>query len=106
MLEHPLSPATRTVELAQLTELREVLTGPRAVAVTAADLGLHESSPAVPAASVLTGITYEGPPGYPYVHGYFAAGPGVPGSAHRVLLHTAALRALSHRLQLHHSWGV
>jgi hypothetical protein len=97
MSEHLLSPTTRTVELAQLEQLNEALAAPGAPRVTSADLGLAQN-PAGPAPGlVLVGVSYEGPPDYPYIHGDF--------DGRRVDLHTPALRELSRRLHLHHTWG-
>ena len=113
MLEHPLSPSTRTVEQAQLAELAAALTAPSAPRFTAQDLGLLDDAytagepvGGLPPGAVLARLSWDGPPGYPYVHGHFTAGSGSQGEAHRVDLHTSALRELSHRLHLHHAWGV
>jgi hypothetical protein len=103
VLEHPLSPATHTVELAQLTELNEALARPGASKVTAGDLGVAASLPTLPPDAVLTELDFDGPPDYPYIHGQFAVGSSGPRA---VELHTPALRQLSHRLHLHHTWGV
>lgn len=111
MIERSLSPSTRTVELVQLAEVDAALHAPAAPAVTAGELGLLDDAytagepvGGLPANAVLARVSWDGPPGYPYVHGHFAAGPG-QGEAYRVDLHTSALRELSHRLHLHHSWG-
>jgi hypothetical protein len=97
MPEHPLSPTTRTVELAQLEQLNEALAAPGAPRVTAADLGLAEGPAGVAPGAVLVGVSFEGPPEYPYIRGSF--------DGRRVDLHTPALRELSRRLHLHHTWG-
>jgi hypothetical protein len=106
MLDHRLSVATRTVELAQLQQLNECLVAPGAARVTAGELGLLEGAPAtrgLPPSAVLTAIAFDGPPEYPYIRGRFAAGSG---AAVIVEMHTPALRELSRRLHLHHAWGV
>jgi hypothetical protein len=93
MHEHPLSPTTRTVELSQLEQLDAAIRLPGAPRITPADLGLD----ADPSDGVLTDVSYDGPPEYPYIQGTFGG--------RRVDLHTAALRELSRRLHLHHTWG-
>ena len=94
MLEHPVSPTTHTVELAQLEQLDEAIRAPGAPRITPADLGLTGG----PSGAVLTDVSYDGPPEYPYIHGSF--------DGRLVDLHTSALRELSRRLHLHHVWGV
>jgi hypothetical protein len=107
MPEHSLSSSTRTVELAQLNQINEVLAAPEAPRVTAAELGLTQDptrpSCGVPAGAVLIHLSFDGPPEYPYIHGRFTASES--GGALTVEMHTPALRELSHRLHLHHSWG-
>lgn len=114
MLERPLAPTTHTVELAQLAELEAALTAPGARRFTAADLGVAGGATGgagtLPPNAVLTRISWDGPPEYPYIHGIFggagAAGTGAKGGGQRIELHTAALHELSHGLRLHHRWGV
>jgi hypothetical protein len=98
MREPSRSPATRTVELTQLRQLNEALQAPGAVRVTAADLGFADATSGVAPGAVLTGVSFEGPPEYPYIHGRFGD--------QTLDLHTPALRELSRRLRLHHTWGV
>jgi hypothetical protein len=101
VLDEPLPRTTHTVELDQITELNRHLTDPRTPAPTAADLGLTD----LPGAAILVRVVAEGPPEFPYLHGHFAAAAGGPATLVEDL-HTEALRALSHRLGLHHRWGV
>ena len=110
MLDHPMPPTTHTVEMAQLGELNDRLTGTNGAApVTAERLGLAADSAvsaAVPPTAVLLRLAWDGPPEYPYVHGHFspsaAQGPTITAE-----MHTAALRELSHLMGLnHHRWGV
>ena len=118
MNAHPLAVTTHTLELDQLAEINEHL--PRARPVTAADLlvdGLRllpplaagvprpAGRPVLPAFAVLHRVEASGPPEYPYVRGHFGGEPWRAGDL-VVELHTAALTALSHRLDLHHRWGL
>lgn len=103
MPEHSLSPTTRTLDLVQVAELDGGLSAPNARPVTAGDLGLDEG---VAPTAVLTRVWCEGSPEFPYIYGDFAGASGSAGAAVHVLLHTAALRALSQAFGLHHRWGV
>jgi hypothetical protein len=107
MLENPMPPTTHTVEMQQLTELNARLaSGPRGAAISAEDLGVAGATVtagsgeghSLAGSAILTRVAWDGPPEFPYIHGHF--GDAV------VELHTAALRELSHRLGLHHRWGV
>ena len=118
MHAHPLAVTTHTLELDQLAEINEHLAA-RTRAVTAADLlvdgvrllphlvaGVPRPAgrPVLPAFAVLRRVEASGPPEYPYVRGHFDGEPWRSGDL-VVDLHTAALTALSHRLDLHHRWG-
>ena len=106
---HPLAPGTHTVEMAQLAELDSALAD--APPTTAAELGLVDApvhgrpGRRLPAGALLVRVSWAGDPAFPDVYAVFAETPGGPGGP-EVDLHTAALRALSHRLGLRHSWGV
>ncbi|MDQ1287917.1 MAG: hypothetical protein QG622_1482 [Actinomycetota bacterium] len=112
MIEEPLSSTTHTLEMTQLKELHDALTAPAAPRFTAEDLGItgesNGSSGPLPASAVLTDVTWDGPPPYPYVYGVFSGASGGSGGSEgqRIDLHTDALRKLSHGLRLHHSWGI
>jgi hypothetical protein len=109
---HQLSGTTHTVELEQLAELSDGLAGrDPGEAISASMLGLQGAEltsegadGGLPAEAILARLSFEGPPEYPYVHGYFGSRPGDDGSL-RVDLHTDALRRLSHLLHLQHTWG-
>ena len=105
------SSTTHTVEISQLEELNDRLgrREPAAPKITADELGmadaaLPQSSAVLPGSAVLVRLCWDGAPEYPYIHGHFASGVGDQGTL-VVDLHTVALRALSHRLHLHHVWG-
>ncbi len=118
---HPVAPTTHTVELEQLAQINAVL-GAAARRVSAQELSL-DGAPLVgrgvraplapllpgqtrlPGYAVLSRVAASGPPEYPYVHGHFTALPWRHGDL-VVELHTPTLASLSHRLDLHHLWGV
>ncbi|WP_375431844.1 hypothetical protein [uncultured Friedmanniella sp.] len=105
---HRVDPTTHTVEMDQIAELNELLRQYRPDTITAADLDLAGAATApaptspLSATAVLVELRWDGSPAYPYIHGAFGSGTG----ARTVLLHTHALRELSHRLHAHHIWGV
>ena len=97
--------------MAQIAEFNTRLEADHGPALTAAELGLEgaplhrRSSSVLPGTAVLIRVAWDGAPEFPDVHAHFA--PTVPGASDAVVdLHTAALRRLSHRLGLHHVWGV
>jgi hypothetical protein len=105
---HELAPTTHVLELEQLDELNARLPERNgSLTVTAGDLAMdaaqHPGSPLQPE-NALVGLDWDGPPQFPYIHGLFT----VPGHAEPVMveLHTAALRELSRRAGLRHTWGV
>ena len=112
MHPHSVPPTTHTVEMAQINELNDRLaTQPKPV-VTARDLGLTRARPlhrgagaTLNGSEVLTRLTWDGPPEFPYIHGCFRSvhEPDTPLVAD---LHTAGLRELSRRLGYRHVWGV
>lgn len=109
MKHRTIPPTTHTVEMAQIAEFNDRLSGEPRVVVTAADLtcegspviGLH-GHPALPGAAVLVAVSWDGDPAFPDIYGRFASDKATVA----IHLHTAALRNLSHRLNLHHVWGV
>jgi hypothetical protein len=107
---HPTT-TTHTVEMQQISELNHCLALRPAHVITAGDLGLANVSVTskrvaggLPSSARIVRVCWDGPPEYPYLHGHFAAEGSQDSSLH-VDLHTAALRELSHRLHLHHTWG-
>jgi len=101
MSEHRLSPTTHTLDMVQVAQLDARLKDPHAPAVTAADVDVTDEAVA-PSAPLRT-VWLEGPPEFPYLYADFE-GPG--GAPVHVQLHTPNLVRLSHRLGLHHRWGV
>jgi hypothetical protein len=103
---------THTVEMAQITEINTKLQH-HPSDITAAELGLggrqlhgrEHLNQTLPDSAVLARLCWEGPPDYPYIHAHFSAGAAAVADA-VVDLHTEALKTLSHRLSLHHTWGV
>jgi hypothetical protein len=59
---------------------------------------------ALPGEAVITGLSFDGPPEFPYVHAHFVTDLTGHGSL-TVDLHTDALRKLSHLLGFQHLWG-
>jgi hypothetical protein len=111
--KHQLSSTTHTVEMAQIAELNGGLReSKRAQAISASLLGLQgveassgsEDDHSLPGDAFLVGISFDGPPAFPYVHAQFGTDPSDHGSL-TVDLHTGALRKLSHLLNLRHVWG-
>jgi hypothetical protein len=101
MHPHPLSPTTHTLDMAQVAEIDEHLCGPGAPRVTAGELGLADRT--VPADGDVVRVWIQGSPEFPYL---FATVEASPSTVVHVPLHTPALVRLSHRLGLHHRWGV
>jgi hypothetical protein len=107
---HHISVTTHTPELAQVRELNAALRAPDATSVTVGEIGLtgqrsdgRRGTPSgpLPAGLVLSALTSEGPPDFPYIHGHF----GPAGAERTVTLHTEALRRLSAHFGLRHRWG-
>lgn len=99
---------THTIEMAQIKEINAKLKPPSRVVITAIELPLEMQPgdrrvPVNPSA-LLTRVSWRGSPSFPDIFAYFSA----PGSedSQCVRLHTAALKEISHRLRLHHVWGV
>ena len=66
--------------------------------------GDDEDDSTLPGESYLTGLSFDGPPEFPYVHGHFRTDLSDQISL-TADLHTEALRKLSHLLGLQHIWG-
>ncbi len=104
-----LPPTTHTIEMAQIAEFNTRLEARPGPALTAAELGLegaprHRSSGVVSGTAELVSVAWDGAPEFPDIHAHFA--PTTTSNVVVVDMHTAALRTLSHRLGLHHVWGV
>jgi hypothetical protein len=103
---------THTIEMAQIADINSRLaTRDKALAITAAQLGLEGATVVAPAGAslpptaVLVRLGWDGPPEFPYIHGHFSDDSTSDGSW-IVGLHTRALQALSHRLSAQHVWGL
>ncbi|HEX5383989.1 MAG TPA: hypothetical protein VFW54_05070 [Propionibacteriaceae bacterium] len=100
---------THTIEMAQITEINAKLGPPSGVVITASELPLEiqpgdRRVPVNPSA-LLTSLSWTGSPSFPDIFAYFRAS-GSEESRRCLRLHTAALKEISHRLNLHHAWGV
>jgi hypothetical protein len=100
---------THTIEMAQITEINAKLGPPSGVVITASELPLEiqpgdRQVPVNPSA-LLTSLSWTGSPSFPDIFAYFSAS-GSEESRRCLRLHTAALKEISHRLNLHHAWGV
>jgi hypothetical protein len=100
---------THTIEMAQIKEINAKLKQESGVVITASELPL-ETQPGDPQVSVnpsaqLTRLLWTGSPSFPDIFAQFTV-PGSKESRRRIRLHTAALKEISHRLGLHHAWGV
>ena len=121
MSEHGVSPTTHTTEQRQIAELNARIAGADGQQITAGELGMagvpidsvtieatdapRERPAALPASAILQRIVVVGPPSYPYLYGLFGADQASSPQL-QAPLHTAALRVLSERYHLRHSWGV
>jgi hypothetical protein len=127
---HHLAPGTHTVTMTQCRQITEALRRPHdETRLTAQALGLAgeralvipvtwsahvlhdvDDGPPMPSGAVLREIRIEGSPEFPYIFGRFSpvAYREAPGTHPRLetLLHTDALRQVSHALGLDHRWGV
>ena len=112
---HQVSSTTHTVEMAQIAEINNGLRERESAhAIRASLLGMQgvKLSPGnddnddntLPGEAFLTGLSFDGPPEFPYVHGHFRTDLSDHVSL-TVDLHTDALRKLSHLLGLQHIWG-
>ena len=100
---------THTIEMAQIKEINAKLKPPSGVGITASELPLEiqpgdRRVPVNPSA-LLTRLSWTGSPSFPDIFGHFSAAASEE-PRRRVRLHTAALKEISHRLNLHHAWGV
>ncbi|HEX6760629.1 MAG TPA: hypothetical protein VF086_19810 [Propionibacteriaceae bacterium] len=94
--------------MAQIKEINASLRGQSGVVITASELPLETQSwdRRVPDASaLLTRLSWKGSPSFPDIFAHFTT-PSGKESRRGVLMHTAALNEISHRLGLHHAWGV
>ena len=113
MKPHHLPPTTHTIEMAQIAEFNTRLEAHQGPALTAAELGLEgaplhrRSTGVLPGTAELIRVAWDGAPEFPDIHAHFDP-TAAPGTSDVVVvdLHTAALRLLSHRLGMHHGWGV
>jgi hypothetical protein len=99
---------THTIEMAQIKVINSKLKPPTGVVITASELPLEiqpgdRRLPVNPSA-LLTRLSWTGSPSFPDIFGHFSA--SGEESRRRVRLHTAALKEISHRANLHHAWGV
>ena len=101
---------THTIEMAQIKEINAKLKQqPSGVVITASEIPL-ETQPGdryvpVNPSALLTRLSWTGSPSFPDIFAHFSAS-GSEAPRRRVRLHTAALKEISHRLHLHHVWGV
>jgi len=112
---HQISSTTHTVEMAQIAAINDRLRAREsAQAIHASNLGMqgvelssgsvHDNDHDLPGEATITGLSFDGPPEFPYVHAHFITDLSGQGSL-TVDLHTDALRKLSHLLGLQHVWG-
>ncbi|TDO59977.1 hypothetical protein EV651_108325 [Kribbella sp. VKM Ac-2571] len=99
-MHHLVAVTTHTIELRQIHEINAALESGHHV--TAGSAWVPDP---VPEHAVLRYLEAVGPPSYPYIYGHFSQ-PGTDETL-RVELHTAQVRAISHRLSLRSRiWGV
>jgi hypothetical protein len=99
--------------MAQIDELNRLLADPsRLQRVTADELGLADApllnkvEGGLPGTAVLVKLGWDGSPEFPYIHGRFSvAGSQEADGLLHVDLHTAALKALAHKLGVRQRWG-
>ena len=110
---HQVSSTTHTVEMAQIAAINDRLRERDSTReIRAGDLGMegvelssvYVEDNGLPGGAVITGLSFDGPPEFPYVHGHFITDRSDHGSL-TVDLHTDALRKLSHLLGLQQVWG-
>ena len=100
---------THTIEMAQIKEINAKLRPPSGVVITASELSLEiqpgdRRVPVNPSA-LLTSLSWTGSPSFPDIFANFSASDSEE-SRLCVSVHTAALKEISRRLNLHHAWGV
>jgi hypothetical protein len=100
---------THTIEMTQIKEINAKLEEASGVVITASDIPLEtqpgERPVPVHPSSMLARLSWKGSPSFPDIYAYFTT-PSGKQMRRGVLLHTAALKEISHRLNLHHAWGV
>jgi hypothetical protein len=112
---HQVSSTTHTVEMAQIAEINDGLRKRESAdAIRASALGMQgahlspgdddDDDSTLPGEACLTGLSFDGPPEFPYVHGHFRTDLSDQVSL-TVDLHTDGLRKLSQLLGLQHIWG-
>ena len=111
---HQVSPTTHTVEMAQIAAISDRLREREgAHAINASLLGMQgvklssgreDDDNVLPGEAIITGLSFDGPPEFPYIHAHFITDLSDHGSL-TVDLHTDALRKLSHLLGFQHLWG-
>lgn len=114
MRPHQAPRTTHTVEMEQMAELsRGLRERDPAQPISASVLGLHgrelssgsdDDDSGLPRDTRLVGLSFDGPPEYPYVHAHFRSH-SAEQDLITVELHTEALQELSHLLHLQHLWG-
>ena len=108
MVRRPPS-TTHTIEMAQIKEINAKLKHRSGVVITASELPLETQAGDRPVSvnpsAVLTRLSWTGSPSFPDIFAQFTASESEK-PRRRVRLHTAALKEISHRLHLHHAWGV
>jgi hypothetical protein len=106
---HRCPPTTHTIEMAQIKEINAKLGQASGVVMMASELPLERQPGERPVplspSSELKRLSWKGSPSFPDIFGHFTT-PSGKESRRGVLLHTAALKEISHRLGLHHAWGV
>jgi hypothetical protein len=102
-------PTTHTIEMAQIMEINAKLGQASGEVLRAGELPLErqpgERPVPVNPSSELKRLSWKGSPSFPDIFGHFTT-PSGKESRRGVLLHTAALNEISHRLRLRHAWGV
>ena len=111
---HQISRTTHTVEMAQIAAINDRLRERESThAIHASQLGMQgvklslgigDDGNVLPGEAIITGLSFDGPPEFPYVHAHFISDLSGHGSL-TVDLHTDALRNLSHLLGFQHLWG-
>lgn len=107
MIRRSMPPTTHTLEMAQVADLNERLKSRDAsTPITAADIGMGGApldpggTPGLSDHDILTRVSWQGSPEFPDIYGHFGQ------SEVSVLMHTAALNQLGHKLNLRQRWGI